>query len=136
MDSTRKSPGGSGALRPPGPLEAPTLAFDLKTEIERLRGENAWQSGRNSKALVKQADFRIVLTVLQPQARIHEHKASGRISVQTVAGYLRMHAGGKIFDLPTGHLLALDRALPHDVEAVEDSAFLLTICWPEESDKN
>src|SRR2546429_7357633 len=28
-------------------------------------------------------------------------------------------------------LLALDRALPHDVKALEDSAFLLTIAWPE-----
>lgn len=34
-------------------------------------------------------------------------------------------------ELPAGHLLALGRALPHDVEAVEDSAFLLSIAWPK-----
>jgi len=27
-------------------------------------------------------------------------------------------------------LLALDRGILHDVEALEDSAFLLTIAWP------
>ena len=27
----------------------------------------------------------------------------------------------------------LERALPHDVEALEDSAFLLTIPWPEDT---
>jgi hypothetical protein len=42
-----------------------------------------------------------------------------------------MHILGKIVDLPVGHLLVLDRAVLHDVEAQEESAFLLTIAWPE-----
>jgi hypothetical protein len=33
-------------------------------------------------------------------------------------------------DLPAGHLLVLDRAIEHDLEAVEESAILLTISWP------
>lgn len=32
--------------------------------------------------------------------------------------------------MPVGRLLALDQAMPHEVEALEDSAFLLTIAWP------
>jgi quercetin dioxygenase-like cupin family protein len=112
------------------------LAFDLNAEIERLRKEDAWQGGRNSKTLIKNADFRIVLTVLRPGARLHEHKAAGRISVQTFTGHIRMHVEDRVFDLPAGNLLALDRALPHDVEALEESAFLLTICWPEDSEKS
>ncbi|MDE3109420.1 MAG: hypothetical protein KGL02_05715 [Acidobacteriota bacterium] len=43
-----------------------------------------------------------------------------------------MHAGDKLFDPPAGHLLALERALPHDIEALQESAFLLTICFPRE----
>jgi quercetin dioxygenase-like cupin family protein len=125
----------SGAIRPPGPLGSPILAFDLNVEIERLRNENPWQGGRNSKTLVKHPDFRIVLAVLHSKALLHEHMAAGRISVQDVAGHIRMHMAGKIFDLPTGHLIALDRAIPHDVQALEESAFLLTICWPEGVDK-
>jgi quercetin dioxygenase-like cupin family protein len=46
-----------------------------------------------------------------------------------------MHVEGKVFDLPAGHLLALERAIAHDVEALEDSAFLLTIAWPDEVEK-
>jgi hypothetical protein len=34
-------------------------------------------------------------------------------------------------DLPAGHLLALDRTIEHDLEAVEESAILLTISWPK-----
>lgn len=40
------------------------------------------------------------------------------------------------FDLTAGHLLALDRAIPHDAKALEDSAFLLTITWPKVSKRH
>jgi quercetin dioxygenase-like cupin family protein len=131
MSNSPKQSASSAAIRSPGPLESPILSFDLNTEIERLRSENAWQAGRNSKTLVKHPDFRVVLTVLKCNTRLHEHKAAGRISVQAVAGHIRMNVQDQVFDLPAGHLLALERALPHDVEALEDSAFLLTIAWPE-----
>ena len=75
----------------------------------------------------------VVLTVLKSNARLHEHKAAGRISVQTIAGHIRMHVESKALDLPADHLLMLERAIAHDVEALEDSAFLLTIAWPEDT---
>lgn len=126
----------STAVRAPGPLQSPLLSFDLNAEVEQLRREGAWQGGRNSKTLVKYSDFRVVLTVLQANARLHEHKAAGRISVQTVAGHIRMQVGSKVFDLPRGHLLALEREIEHDVEALEDSAFLLTIAWPAKANNS
>src|SRR5438876_1580640 len=133
MTNTTQQPPHSGAIRSPGPLGSATLSFGLTAEIKGLREENAWQGGRNSKTLVKKEDFRIVLTVLQSDALVHEHKATGRISVQALSGHIQMH---KVFDLPEGHLLALDRVLPHDVKALEDSAFLLTIAWPEEGKRH
>ena len=120
-----------GAARAPEPTEGPSLSFDLAEQIRHLRQEHYWQSGRNSKTIVKYPDFRIVLTAIQAKTTIHEHHSAGRISVQTVEGRIRMHAGGKEFDLPAGRLLVLDRAMPHDVVAIEDSAFLLTVAWPE-----
>jgi quercetin dioxygenase-like cupin family protein len=119
-------------------MKAPWLQFDLDEEIDRLWQEDASRTGRNAKTLVKHPDFRIVLTVLKSGRQVHEHKANGRISVQTVRGHIRMHvshAGAKeTIDLPAGRLLALDRNLQHDVEAVVDSAFLLTVAWPEGGD--
>jgi quercetin dioxygenase-like cupin family protein len=41
-----------------------------------------------------------------------------------------MSAAGRTFDLRPGSLLALDRGAPHAIEALEESAFLLTIAWP------
>lgn len=131
MSDSPKQSAGSAAIRSPGPLESPVLSFDLNGEIAQLQSENAWQGGRNSKTLVKHPDFRVVLTVLKSNVRLPEHKAAGRISIETIAGHIRMHVQEEAIDLPAGHMLALERAVPHDVEALEDSAFLLTIAWPE-----
>lgn len=91
MNDRLKQPGRFTAVRAVGLLERPILAFELNAEIEGLRGEDAWHGRRNSKTLVKHVDFRVVLTALKAGARLHEHKAAGRISVQTIAGHIRMH---------------------------------------------
>jgi hypothetical protein len=46
-----------------------------------------------------------------------------------------MQVQEKAIDLPAGNMLALERALPHDVEPLEDSAFLLNIAWPKDAIK-
>jgi len=120
------------AQRFPAPAAGRDLEFNLQKEVDRLRSEPAWSSGRNARTLVKHPDFRVVLTVVRGGIRIREHRAAGRISVETVAGHICMHLPGKTVDMPVGSLLALDRDVPHDVEAVTDSAFLLTIAWPEQ----
>ena len=67
---------------------------------------------------------------MRTRARLPGHQTEGRISIQTVAGHIQVRAQGRTFHLPTGTLLALDQGLPHEVEALEESAFLLTIAWP------
>ncbi len=121
---------GVAPVRTPEPTGSSVLEFDVNEYIEKLTREQNWQAGRDSQTIVKYPDFRIVLTVLRAGSYLHEHHAAGPISVHTVRGHIRMHADGRAIDLPSGHVLALDRAVPHDVEAVEDSAFLLTIAWP------
>ena len=108
----------------------PYLEFDLAAEIEKLRHEPAYENGRNAKTMAKYEDFRIVLTAIKGGTRIQEHHSAGRISVQTVAGHIRMRALDREFELSQGRLLVLDRGVEHDVEALQDSAFLLTVAWP------
>lgn len=122
---------GPPARRPhPGPMSATYLEFDLAREIDDLQREAEWATGRNARTLVKYDDLRVVLTVLKAGARIPGHQTAGRISIQGLRGRIRLHAEGRTFDVLSGVLLALDRAVPHDLEAVDDSAFLLTIAWP------
>jgi quercetin dioxygenase-like cupin family protein len=111
-------------------MAAPFLEFDLAAEIDRLHAETAWNTGQNARTLVKYGDFRVVLIALRAKTRIQEHKAEGRISVQVLSGHIHLKASGRTFSLRTGGLLTLDHGVRHDVEALEDSAFLLTIAWP------
>ena len=112
------------------PMAEPTMEFDLPAEIERLHTETTWSTGQNAKTLVKYDDLRVVLTALHAKARMPEHKTEGRISVHVLSGHLHLRAAGRTFSLRPGSLLTLDHGMPHDVEALEESAFLLTIAWP------
>jgi quercetin dioxygenase-like cupin family protein len=117
--------------RPHGPpLAAPFLEFDLTAEVHRLRAETTWATGQNAKTLIKYDDFRVVLIVLQATNGIPQHKSEGRISIHVLSGHVRLKASGRTFSLRIGDLLALDHGVPHEVEALEESAFLLTIAWP------
>jgi quercetin dioxygenase-like cupin family protein len=108
----------------------PFQEFDLSEEIKELKRGGGLQAARNAKTLVKKADLRIVLTALKANARVHEHQVNATVAIHTVAGHTRIHAGDREVDLPAGHLLVLEKDLAHDVEAVTDSVFLLTIAWP------
>ena len=109
--------------------------FDLHEEIRLLRNEESWrrETGRSSKTLVKQQDFRIVLVLMKANTRLSEHQANARISFHTVLGRIRVHLrnDGKMVELPAAGLLALD-SIPYDIESLEESAFLLTISWPKD----
>ena len=118
----------------PQPMAGLYLEFDIARELEQLHREAGWQSGQNAKTLVKYDGLRIVLIALKAHSRIPGHHAEGQISIQTVVGHIQVRAQGRTFELRSGGLLALDHGLPHDVEALEESAFLLTIAWPAEKD--
>jgi quercetin dioxygenase-like cupin family protein len=70
-----------------------------------------------------------VLIVMKAGARMVDHRVETTASLYVLSGLLRLHLPGKPMDLPALDLLALEANLRHDVEAVEQSAFLLTIGW-------
>jgi quercetin dioxygenase-like cupin family protein len=123
----------SGAQRSPEATGSPFLSFDLKREIYQLRTEeHPWQAGRNAKILVKYPNLRILLIGLRPGTHISKHHAAGPISVQVISGHVLIRAAGRVFDLREPQLLALEAEIPHDVEALAESAVLVTIAWPGE----
>jgi mannose-6-phosphate isomerase-like protein (cupin superfamily) len=48
-----------------------------------------------------------------------------------LSGHIRLKLPDRTVDLRSGQLLVLGLGLPHDVEAMEDSAFVLTLGWPD-----
>jgi quercetin dioxygenase-like cupin family protein len=111
-------------------MASPFLEFDLTVEVDRLHREATWNTGQNARTLMKYDDFRVVLTVLKANAHISQHQTTGRLSVHVLSGHIRLAASGRTFDLRPGSLLALDQGAPHAIEALQESAFLLTIAWP------
>jgi quercetin dioxygenase-like cupin family protein len=112
---------------------------NIGSELQKLKKAPSWQreSGRSSETLVKYGEFRIVLVRMKPGSYMSHHRAEGPISIQAIQGKIRVHLPeDRIEELEVGDLLTLDRCLEHDVEALEESAFLLTIAWPEPTNAN
>jgi len=108
------------------------LRFNLSDELRHLREADSYQreSGRSSRTLAKYPDFRVVLVLMKANSEMKEHHADARISIHTLQGKIRIRLPGEKIELSAGELLALDYGIRHDVEALEECAFLITIAWP------
>lgn len=112
-------------------LDQPLLQSDLSAEIENLRLAESWQrkTGRSSKTLLNSPACGILLVAMKENTETKEHQVDGRITIQALAGHLRVRLSDKTVELSAGQLLMLERGIVHDVQAVEESVFLLTMCW-------
>lgn len=107
------------------------VAFDLQRIAEELRAEGAYaREGHTARTLVHTPDLRIVVVVLKAGDTISEHHANVTASVQTVSGQIRLQLPDRAVELSVGHVLVLGAGLRHDVHAVLDSTFLLTLGPP------
>jgi quercetin dioxygenase-like cupin family protein len=123
----------SWAGREPHPLTGTALTFDLAAEAEALKREPTWeQRGHNAKTLIKHADVRVVLIALRKGARMQEHKTDQCVTLHALTGRLRLRLPAETIELPTGTLMALAHTVLHDIEAVEESVFLLTLGWSKQ----
>lgn len=120
-----------GRIRTPGVYAAPALKFDLAAEIRLLHAEEPWQAGHTAKTIAKYSDFRVVLVAIKAGAQLVQHKTYGRVSIQVLSGHILLNLPAEELEVGAGGLLTLDRELSHDVQALEDSVFLLTIAWPD-----
>jgi quercetin dioxygenase-like cupin family protein len=135
MDEERTSPGSEPSLtidrlvhHDDRILAAPVLRFELQAQLNELRRKRSYGSGGpTGKTLVKEPDLRIVLMALGAGSRMEKHRASGPISIHVIDGRIRIHLPTASTELVHGELLALESNIAHDVEAIEDAAFLLTL---------
>ncbi len=104
--------------------------FDLAAAERELRTQDAYaRDGHTARTLVREADLRIVLLVMRAGSQIAEHHADETASIHALAGQVRLHLPDHVVELAAGQLLVLEPGLRHDVEAVGDSACLLTLGW-------
>ena len=110
-----------------GTMTTDLAQFDLAHEMAELEHHKPWPSGIHSRTLFKKSDFRLVLICMEAGATIKEHHADGTGSVQILKGAIRYKTQGQAYELHSGSLPTLGASMKHDVEAIDDSAFLLTI---------
>ncbi len=108
--------------------------FDLFTLARELRSEPAYEAeAHTARTLVRTSDMRMVLVAMKAGGHIAEHRANETASVHALFGRIRLTLPTGPVELPAGQVLVMEKGLQHDVTAVEESAFLLTIGWRSES---
>ncbi len=109
-------------------LDASLLKFDLPKVIEKIINEDAWKTGdRNAITLVKNEYMRIVLIALHKKSEINFHQSGNLISIQLIQGELNFKTDSQSVILKEGGLLAVHEDMKHNLIALEESVFLLTI---------
>ncbi len=109
-------------------LKDTLLSFSINSETDKLKSETAWINGdRNAVTLQKNSNLRVVLISLRKGATLHEHKVEGPITLFVLSGKMNFIAGEEKVVTETNGLIVLEKATPHDVEALEDTTFILTI---------
>jgi quercetin dioxygenase-like cupin family protein len=113
-------------------LDAPFVSRDVPFEIARLRTERAYEAeGHAGRTFTKYTDLRVVLEAMKEDVRLPCHETAGRMTVQVIFGQLRVWLRyGENLDLAEGSFAAIDAGSVHQIESLQESAFLLTLAWP------
>jgi quercetin dioxygenase-like cupin family protein len=105
--------------------------FDLAQEMKDSEQQRPWPMGHFARTLFKKSDFRMVLISMEKGSVLNEHHAGGTISVQALKGTIRLTAQEKAYELRANNVVTLAASIKHQIEALDESAFLLTIAWPD-----
>ena len=117
----------SGEARPAVRLSRPVIEVDLNRHLADIRAGDAYRDADHAaETLVKEPGLRLVLIALKDGGRMREHRAHTSITVQVVEGMVRFEVDNRTIELIPGAVLAVDSDLPHNLEAIGDSAVLLT----------
>lgn len=114
------------------PLSGHGLTFHLSNEIQELRKDVGRSSGqRSAKTLAKAGELRVTLVYVEADATISPESTNGGATLQVLEGRLRVQMNGSSQELGQGDVLVLEDNLREPIQAVERSAFLVTVAWPE-----
>jgi quercetin dioxygenase-like cupin family protein len=117
-----------GHFRPSGGPKRSVLHIDVAAVIARLHQETSWQQGEDSdRTLVAESDVRVVLAAMHSGARLTRHATAARFTLQVLQGSLAIEVSGDTMTLAPGHIVVLNRGVPHALTALTDCAFLITV---------
>lgn len=80
-----------------------------------------------STSLIKTEQMQLMHVVLHAGQKLPEHKVAGEISIQCLAGRVRLSMPGIAMPLAAGQLIVLRGGELHAVEAEQDACLLVTL---------
>jgi quercetin dioxygenase-like cupin family protein len=120
------------AARESRSLGGPGLHFSLDEERREAARQLAGASGgRTAKTLAKTGSLRVTLVVAAAGTNIDPEAAAGEAMIQVLDGQIDLEVDGNRMQLGPGELVVLSENLREPIRAVQESAFLVTIAWPE-----
>ncbi len=104
------------------------VEVDLPRFMKQIKLEQAWQhSDRNAITVFKTDNVSIVLSAMHKGADMIKQFSGDLMQIQVIEGLLRFETGSRSSLLSAGHLAVLHKGYSYDLEAVEESVFLLIL---------
>lgn len=120
--------------RPDRPQALDFNQYALDEQLARLRADRPIRDhGRDSLTLVRDPAFDLVLVAMAAGNRLPGHRAPGPIGVLVLDGRIAFTAGDRRLEAGPQGLLTLPANVPHEVEALEAAALLITISGPRDT---
>jgi quercetin dioxygenase-like cupin family protein len=110
----------------------PFVSSDLLFELARLQASPEYaREGHAGRTLTKYTELRVVLETMKAGTRMTLHETEEELTLQVFLGQLRLWMRhGENTELAEGSFAAASAGRVHEVEALQDSSFLLTLAWP------
>ena len=104
------------------------MLVDVDSEGATLLEEAARESNRHAaRTLVKEGPLRLVLLALKEGAALHEHEATGPLSIHVLKGSVKVAGAGREEAVGQGRALVFASSVAHSVHALSDALLLVTI---------
>lgn len=103
-------------------------SFDIPAIIKDLKSEQSWMEGElSSVILLNGPSYKVLLTLLHEGTEVISYQANDSITFQVIEGSLILHIREELVALNKGEMLTIDEKIKYSFDAVEETAFLLTL---------
>ena len=110
------------------PLAGEHMTFDLPRVVRELREEEGYaRSGRAGRTLLKAGPLVLTVTVLRDGLEVETHHAETPMTLQVLEGGLSFRIEEKATELSSGGTLFFGPGHARDIQALGDTALLLTL---------
>jgi len=105
-------------------------AIALGSLEAELRRQDAYtRDGHTARTLVREPDLRIVFVAMRGGASMAPHRTDQTGSILVISGQLRVRFPDRVLELAAGQLLVIPAAATHELDAIVDSACVITLGW-------